>query len=656
MSQTAPADFLNTRPRFHAMLFTLFALAAVALPLLMQLPAAVAGVFAVCWLVRTGLLKAGVRSLASWQLLLLLAAVMLLVWRLLGTLFGLQGGIAFLLMLALLKSFEGKNRRDWQVLVLAMLFLTAGAVLFDQDLLVGVWVLVCLMLMAVSLALLNDTPWRAAWRQSALAFALTLPVMAVLFAAAPRRDAPLWGVPQNNGKKSGTGMSEVMKPGSIGELVQSNEPAFSATFDNGFMPQQQQLYWRVMLLSDYKNGAWHMALDEYNDQSLPSGSGKTVSYQIIAEDEKGRLPVLEHAEPVSQRGMWREVGGVLRVRSRLGVRRVRLQADLDGKLVQRELSRYEQRLYTSLPANTNPRTRALAQQLWQQSGGDTARFAQAAYRYFQKGFTYTLRPPVLSEQDSTDQFLFGSKQGFCEHYADAFTVLMRSAGVAARVVGGYQGGEYNEAGGFWQIRSKDAHAWTEIWLPETQTWQRIDPTAAVSAARIDGGLEQALSAGEAAPFGENRTWTRLLDRSRFYWQQWVINYDGDRQRNLLARLGLGNLPAVGVAGVAILALLAAMLPLFLWWRRAKRQDLRPLEDGFALLKRTLLPDADNEQLATLGPLELAQETDLPDSAHALLQSYIALHYGQHNAPTPRDARRWYAQVVKWARQQRRKAG
>nr|UOP05099.1 DUF3488 and transglutaminase-like domain-containing protein [Conchiformibius kuhniae] len=649
----AHAPFLEKHPDVRATMFALCALAAVSLPLLWQLPAAVAAVFAGCWLLRAVLLQAGVRALAGWQLLLLLAAAMLLVWRAAGTLFGLQGGIAFLLMLSLLKSFEGKSRRDWQVLVLVMLFLTAGAVLFDQDLLTGVWVLACLMLMAVSLALLNEMRLTAALRQSATAFLLTLPLMAVLFVAVPRRDAPLWGVPQNTAKGR-TGMSERMKPGSIGELVQSNEPAFAATFDNGFVPQPQQLYWRVMLLSDYQNGAWQMVLNEYNDSALPAASGKTVAYQIIAEDEKGRLPVLEHALPVSQRGMWREAGGVLRVRSRLGVRRVRLQADLDGKLAQAELSAFERRLYTALPPDTNPRTRAFAQQLLRDNGNDPARFAQAAYRHFRQGFTYTLKPPVLHGQDSTDQFVFDSKQGFCEHYADAFTVMMRAAGVPARVVTGYQGGEYNEAGGFWQIRSKDAHAWTEIWLPEQGVWQRIDPTAAVAAVRINGSVEQALPESEAAAFTANRTWTRLLDRSRFYWQQWVINYDGDRQRNLLAKLGLERWSWGGALLLAVLAAALAALPLLLWWRRSRRRDIRPLEDGFALLKHTLTADGHGDFAAT-GLLDLLQADGVPEAAQVLLRQYIELAYARADAPPPHEARAWYARVAKWAKKRQRGA-
>ncbi|MDK4539625.1 DUF3488 and transglutaminase-like domain-containing protein, partial [Kingella kingae] len=469
-------SYLNTKPSFRAALFAMISLIAVSIPLLFELPVGVVIVFAVFICLRLGLLNMGIYQLKLWQTVCMLLGATVLVFQQLGTILGLQGGISFLLLLALLKSYEGKTKRDWQVLVVVMLFLLTGAILFSQELFTGMWILLCLMMMACTLSLLNDLAWQPALKQSLVGFLLTLLPMVVLFVSVPRKNAPLWGIPQNPTKQSTTGISDTMKPGSIGELVLSNEPAFSATFNHGFMPQQQNLYWRVMVMGVHDGNEWR-AMRDFADTATPS-AGHKIHYSMIIEDNKGRVPALDYPQNPRQRGMFIETGNVLRVLSKQGVRRLDLQASLTDELPH-QLSKMGQDFYTKLPANSNPRTRELAQALYQQNNGNVEQFAQAAFNYFaQQGFTYTLKPPVLGSRNSTDQFLFNSKQGFCEHYADAFVVMMRAAGVPARVVVGYQGGEYNEAEQFWQIRSKDAHAWTEVWLPERQVWKRIDPTAA----------------------------------------------------------------------------------------------------------------------------------------------------------------------------------
>ncbi|MDK4564093.1 DUF3488 and transglutaminase-like domain-containing protein, partial [Kingella kingae] len=560
-------SYLNTKPSFRAALFAMISLIAVSIPLLFELPVGVVVVFAVFICLRLGLLSMGIYQLKLWQTVCMLLGATVLVFQQLGTILGLQGGISFLLLLALLKSYEGKTKRDWQVLVVVMLFLLAGAILFSQELFTGMWILLCLIMMACTLSLLNDLTWQPALKQSLVGFLLTLLPMVVLFVSVPRKNAPLWGIPQNPTKQSTTGISDTMKPGSIGELVLSNEPAFSATFNHGFMPQQQNLYWRVMVMSVHDGNEWR-AMRDFADTATPS-AGHKIHYSMIIEDNKGRVPALDYPQNPRQRGMFIETGNVLRVLSKQGVRRLDLQASLTDELPH-QLSKMGQDFYTKLPANSNPRTRELAQALYQQNNGNVEQFAQAAFNYFaQQGFTYTLKPPVLGSRNSTDQFLFNSKQGFCEHYADAFVVMMRAAGVPARVVVGYQGGEYNEAEQFWQIRSKDAHAWTEVWLPERQVWKRIDPTAAVSAVRIESGVSQALSGDEGSLLPNTGFWTRFSDQGRFYWQQWVVNYDDERQQSLFNKLGFDGVNTWNVLMVFGAGGALSLIPLGLWWRKSR---------------------------------------------------------------------------------------
>ncbi|MDK4673737.1 DUF3488 and transglutaminase-like domain-containing protein [Kingella kingae] len=648
-------SYLNTKPSFRAALFAMISLIAVSIPLLFELPVGVVVVFAVFICLRLGLLSMGIYQLKLWQTVCMLLGATVLVFQQLGTILGLQGGISFLLLLALLKSYEGKTKRDWQVLVVVMLFLLAGAILFSQELFTGMWILLCLIMMACTLSLLNDLTWQPALKQSLVGFLLTLLPMVVLFVSVPRKNAPLWGIPQNPTKQSTTGISDTMKPGSIGELVLSNEPAFSATFNHGFMPQQQNLYWRVMVMSVHDGNEWR-AMRDFADTATPS-AGHKIHYSMIIEDNKGRVPALDYPQNPRQRGMFIETGNVLRVLSKQGVRRLDLQASLTDELPH-QLSKMGQDFYTKLPANSNPRTRELAQALYQQNNGNVEQFAQAAFNYFaQQGFTYTLKPPVLGSRNSTDQFLFNSKQGFCEHYADAFVVMMRAAGVPARVVVGYQGGEYNEAEQFWQIRSKDAHAWTEVWLPERQVWKRIDPTAAVSAVRIESGVSQALSGDEGSLLPNTGFWTRFSDQGRFYWQQWVVNYDDERQQSLFNKLGFDGVNTWNVLMVFGAGGALSLIPLGLWWCKSRQQDvIQPLQNGYTLLKRRLL-GKQYPNIAAIAPMELRQilhdENRLNDEIAQLLDDFIRLNYAS-STPNEKQAWQWHKRAKRIAKKYRLK--
>ena len=138
-------------------------------------------------------------------------------------------------------------------------------------------------------------------------------------------------------------------------------------------------------------------------------------------------------------------------------------------------------------ARRNPRSHALAREMRAAAASDSDYLRNILTMFREQPFFYTLQPPPLGDQ-SVDDFLFAHPQsGFCEHYASAFAVLARAAGLPARVVTGYQGGERNPVADYWIVRQSDAHAWTEVWLDGH--WQRYDPTAAVAPERIGCGLE-----------------------------------------------------------------------------------------------------------------------------------------------------------------------
>ena len=250
------------------------------------------------------------------------------------------------------------------------------------------------------------------------------------------------------------------------------------------------------------------------------------------------------------------------------------------------LSEESRRLNLTLPNKGNPQARALAQQLFAQSGSDPLRYIQALERWInQTEFRYTLSPPRLNT-NRIDEFLFDTKAGFCEHYSSSFTFMMRAAGVPARVVAGYQGGELSRGGNVWEVRQKDAHAWTEVWL-DSQGWVRVDPTAFVAPERVEQGMDALTQAQGAAMFGDGasaqisyqqyqmlQTLRRLSDQASYYWQKDVVGYDQDKQADSL--LKWFNISSImqQVVWLAVSAIsVMAILVFIIWQRRRKRWHL-----------------------------------------------------------------------------------
>lgn len=649
----ADPAFLQRPPTRSVQLVLLVALLWTALPLLWALPLGVGGVFAALWLLRLGLWHVQAAPLTRPLRYGMLVLVLALVWQQLGTLIGREGGLAFLLLLSVLKAYESQHLRDWQVLLLVMLLVMGGGILFNQDALIFFWLLVGLALLTAAMAMLGGLNPAAAARQSAAALGLTLPLAVVLFIAVPRVAEPLWRIPQPDEKQARTGLSDTLEPGSISHLVQSNEPAFNAVFVGDNAPQQQDLYWRVIVMGDYDGRQWRAMGEQYTDDAQPRGDGSpTLDYHLILEDRHGRIPALDYPLLADERQLSYRVGAVVRVnRSREGYRRITLQSATRPQLPQ-NLSMGERAYYTRLPQGGNPRTRALAQSLRAQYPNDDARLAAAAMAYFhQQGFVYTLQPTRNDGSDATDYFLFEGRQGFCEDYANAFVWLMRAAGVPARIVTGYQGGEYNGQGNFWQVRSKDAHAWAEIWLASENAWRRVDPTTAVAEVRASQGLDAALPASEQQVFAAQRGWLyRLSQSGQFYWQQWVVNFDANRQQNLFQRLGLNGVHLGSISLILAVGGGLALLPLWLWWQRMRRRSSDYLGAGLLLIQQHFAPHGNP---AAAGPLEMQQHPAMPASIKILLDDYICQVYAAQTTPTPAAQKRWYRAIKKALRQQRR---
>lgn len=647
--------FLSAPPPPRTALTVLAALLWAALPLVFSLPTAVVLLFAALLAVRGALLYAGIGKLPAPVLALLGVLSGVLVWTQLGTVFGREGGVAFLLLLVTLKTFESSSQRDWNVLLLAMLFLIGSAVLFNQSLLTGLWLLAALTAAAVCLAVsAGGLGLREALRCAASSLLAVLPLAAVLFVSVPRMKEPLWRIPQG-GQQAKTGLSGTMQPGSISNLVQSDEWVANITFSDGLKPQPRDLYWRAIIMSDFDGTRWQAMPDFAADSAPPLrvSEGRGVRYQMIIRDQNGALPALDYPAGVLPQGLVRRLGGTVRAeRSREGLRRLDLQAAL-GDTLPHALNEAEYRRYTRLPEG-NPQTRRLAETLAKQSPTERAFIRNVLNHFSRRHFSYTLRPPTTAGRNSIDEFMFATRQGFCEHYAQSFAVIMRAAGLPARIVTGYQGAEYNPQSGFWQIRAKDAHAWTEVWLPSEQVWLRVDPTAAVAAVRTEQGIGSALPQNDRVLIADESAFSRWRDAGQFYWQQWVVNYDQSRQNSFFSLLGLGGFNLKTLLLFLPAALAAALLPLYRW--QAKNRSRDHLEEGFMLLKLALLGDGgESAPSVTAAELKsLLHENGIQDNAlETLLADYDNLRYA--GLPSdPRAERRWYRAAVKTARRYRQK--
>ena len=499
-----------------------------------------------------------------------------------GSLIGLDAGVVLLIAAFVLKLVELRSQRDALVLILLGFFCVVTAYLFDDSLIAAVYSLLPVSaLLAAMIGLQQSRLAMRPWPTLRLALGLlaqALPLMLLLFVFFPRL-GPLWALPNPN-TQALTGLSDSMTPADVAELSKSDELVFTATF-TGALPPRSQLYWRALTLEHFDGRRWSQtpSVSRLNPvQWTPNG--EPWEYSVIAQPS-GRhwLFALDVA---------RSEDGAVQQRRDFSLQS--LQA-IDQPMqypvrswpaVLRDAEVPLSSLTDSLqlPADGDPRSRAWAREL-QALNPSTEALVQALLKHFNREpYYYTLKPPPVGI-DSIDEFLFRTRRGFCAHYAGAMTFVLRAAGIPARVVAGYQGGELNPRGKFLTVRQFDAHAWVEYWQAG-QGWTSVDPTFAVAPERIEQGLEQALSGEQSfladSPFSPLRyrqlAWLNQLrlgwDNLNYGWQRWVLGYQGTQQLQLLQRwFGRMDGQVLVLAMVGGGGLLLGLLALYLFkpWRR-----------------------------------------------------------------------------------------
>lgn len=502
-----------------------------------------------------------------WLLALMVAAGTAGIGWQFHTLFGRDPGVALLVFFMALKPMEMKAQRDALVLVMLGFFLLLTHYFHSQSIPTGLWLLAAATLLTATLIRLHGgaQPVARTFRYAGLLILQSLPFMLIFFLLFPRVSGPLWGMPRD-AHAGLTGLSDRMSPGSLNSLIQSGEIALRVRF-SGTPPRKSSLYWRGPVLDVYDGQTWRShPLNVARSAGMPlvEAMGGTTDYVITLEPHN-QLWLLALDLPVALPENAR-LSPTLETLARFPVSsraRYAFRSSPDYIANRQETPQLLQQALR-LPAGFNPRARELAAG-WQARFNTPEQISAAALRFFrEEQFFYTLQPPLLG-QHAVDEFLFDTRRGFCEHYAGAYVVLMRAAGVPARVVTGYQGGEVNPVDGYMTVRQSDAHAWAEIWL-DGKGWVRVDPTAAVAPSRIERGIEAALPAGDPLPalVRIDIDWLRML-RNRWEaanntWNQWVLGYNPERQREALSRLGLEDPDWRGMASaLAVLSGLALLL-------------------------------------------------------------------------------------------------
>jgi transglutaminase-like putative cysteine protease len=554
---------------------------------------------------------------------------------------GLDAGTALLALMAALKLLETRRPRDHVVLVFIGWFLCLSTLLYGQDMVAAAWVLPAVWLLSASLlnvarAGTDNQPLRP-FRTTGAMLLKALPITLILFLFFPRIAGHFWGAPSR--EQAATGLNEEMSPGDISELSISDTVAFRVRFD-GAVPPPLQRYWRGPVMTEFDGFTWSRARAQSYFMPAVEFRGNPVSYTVTLEPTRQRMlfaldMVQEWPREMAQQGwdyqLWTRnpINAVIQYRAR-SYPAFRAGVDLGAALRNRNLQ---------LPPDRNPRARELAASMRRAAPDDESYIANVLAMFREQEFYYTLTPPRL-ERDSVDDFLFNTQRGFCGHFASSFTMLMRAAGIPARVVGGYQGGDWNPVGGYLIVRQSHAHAWSEVWLPR-RGWTRVDPTAAVAPERVERGLDAALPDDEPVPGrllrNSDLLWQARLvwDNVNARWNDWIVRYSDESQEQILKTLGFER-PDWRQLGILLgtgLAVWFAVLSAWLAWEFRQRPTdaaTRNYRVFTSRLARRGIERAPHETPRDYLARVRGVRPDLERHAAAITELYLRLRY----APAP----------------------
>ncbi|MES2636218.1 MAG: DUF3488 and transglutaminase-like domain-containing protein [Pseudomonadota bacterium] len=565
--------------------------------------------------------------------------------------FGRDASLSLLIVMCALKLLETKTLRDYILVIVLAYFLVGNLFLFNQTIttfLISIPPLILLTATLINTSLHSQQPIQFSLKLASQLLLQAVPVMLILFVLFPRIPGPLWGLPQD-ANNAMSGLSDNLQFGNISKLTKNSAIAFRVQF-KGETPANNQLYWRGPVLWHQEDKNWSMSSSKIGLKAETAVVyDDPIEYTITLEPHNRLwmlmldIPTRIPAEAKMSHDHVVLADKPVRTRKRydaISYTRYKLGENLGER---------ERILSLQLNEGENPRTIQLAQSWAQLSAIDKVNKALSLFR--QQSFFYTLNPPLLDE-NPIDDFLFDTKRGFCEHYATSFVYLMRAANVPARIVTGYQGGEFNPNGNYLIVRQSDAHAWAEVWLKD-KGWVRIDPTAAVSPERIEFGISEALSDTDELPMMARKDYPWLKkaylnwDSVNNGWNQWVLGYDDKKQLDFLKKLSGKNLnlQQMLIWMMSILALIMAITAYFLL--KQNKAKLSPAQRLYAQylqqLKRVGLAPHASE-----AALDFAQRAALALPEHQpfiikIAQRYNVLIYSASPKPEILDE---LAQLIK----------
>lgn len=582
------------------------------------------------------------RGVAAWLRIMMLVAILASTIAAYGSPLGQAPGAAIVCGLLVLKVLESESIRDARMAIGFACFILMSALLFDQSL--GFTIVVGLMLLPALATLRALEPglvgprWLRAFKPGTAMLAASLPAALLGFLLIPRLGSPLWGSPGDG--VAHTGISDRMAPGDLQHLLTNNAVAMRIGFE-GAPPAQDQRYFRGMVLWDFDGRAWLPGVMAARRQpAAPVGIRQPITHYdvtLLASHQHWMfaldvpIDTPEGARMGPDRTLWslKPIDQTVRYR---------VASATDYRLAPEGLDSRVRNAALELPRGFDPRARALAARWRAQSGANDSAIVRDALQLFHNGgFAYDLDAPPLG-RNSIDDFLFGTKTGFCEHYASAFTFLMRAAGIPARVVIGYQGGYWNDFAHYLLIRQSNAHSWSEVWIAG-RGWVRVDPTAAVSKV-LFANADSATGGVDGGGVGWGLPWRNRLDVINRWWGQTVMGFDALKQAHLFRPFGIDH-ASVQMLGIALAiaiflalgigALLASLRP------RGKPRDA--LAAAQLRLQRRLA-HAGIARRSTEGPRDFYARTaaSLPDYAATLRElaaEYLMLRYGYSEPPPER---------------------
>ncbi|WP_374663851.1 transglutaminaseTgpA domain-containing protein [Acinetobacter sp.] len=623
------------------------------------IPAALAAVLGVIWLY---LLHAALKPQAQlkkiWTLLLTLTALASIYFSY-KTFIGVEAGVSVLSVFLFAKALETKTQRDAIILFNFALFVSASSFLLSQSFAMAVMVLLCLISNFIGLYRLQTSlfpkPQNSSWsslKQDAghvgRFMLYALPFFVLLFMFFPRLP-PLWHIPVPQ-DKAVTGISDTMSPGDISQLSQSSALAFRVVGDMRQLPPRSELYWRALVLDEYDGTRWtssygNQQLLQQNeirrlklpDQSHPHNNAQFEYRYLPADPLVNWIMGLEKSMPLDSQYQQGKDWRITSQRQVLKNEPIHLLwiglADLS---IQDEQQRnWLNKRNTQVIEQKDLKAQQLSKTLYQQSGYNPEQYIQRVLNWYRhNGFSYTLSPGILGA-NRIDDFLFGARQGFCEHYASSFVMLMRYAGIPARVVTGYQGGQLAPDGKSWEVRQLDAHAWTEVWL--NGQWQRIDPTAIIAPNRVDEGMQNYIENNDSVLGGKQSSWsyrqhaflTKMRiwsDYASYQWQSKVVGYNAEAQQSRFQKIGLNSVYSAAVSLIASMLFLLLLYFAYIYWQA--RQGMPEAERAIARFNRQLPDHFKKHHAETFAVWMKRISVNIPQEKQIYFQQ-LQQHYEQY---------------------------